>query len=72
MLSAAVRSAFPPLNPPRGAATPAQIEAAARASIDAFHQAMTVAAGLVAIGGLVSWVGLREPRPQASREALPT
>jgi hypothetical protein len=70
--SAAVRAAFPPLNPPRGTATPEQIQAAAHASIDAFHQAMAVAAGLVAIGGFVSWVGLREPRPEPRREAVPT
>ena len=70
--SAAVRSAFPPLNPPRGAASPTHIEAAARASIEAFHQAMAVAAGLVAIGGLVAWLGLREPHPEPSAEALPT
>ena len=70
--SAAVRTAFPPLNPPRGTATPEQIQAAAHASIDAFHQAMAVAAGLVAIGGFVSWVGLREPRPEPRREAVPT
>lgn len=33
---------------------------------------LILAWALPAIGGLVSWVGLREPRPQASREALPT
>jgi len=57
--SAAVRSAFPPLNPPRPGATPDQIAAAARASIEAFHLAMGVAAALVAIGGAISWFGLR-------------
>jgi hypothetical protein len=73
LTSAAVRAGFPPLNPPRVEATAAHIEAAARASIDAFHQAMAVAAGLVAIGGAVSWVGLRETRPrQRSAEAIPT
>ena len=57
--SAAVRAAFPPLNPPRPGATPDQIAAAASASIEAFHLAMGVAAVLVAVGGAVSWVWLR-------------
>src|SRR4051794_6954630 len=70
--SAAVRSAFPPLNPPRGTPTPDQVDAAARASIEAFHQAMAVAAGLVATGAVVSWFGLREPRPQRAREPVAT
>jgi EmrB/QacA subfamily drug resistance transporter len=73
LTSAAVRAGFPPLNPPRVEATAEQIDAAARASIEAFHQAMTVAAGLVAIGGAVSWVGLRQSQPrQRSTEAVPT
>jgi hypothetical protein len=72
LTSAAVRAGFPPLNPPRVEATAEQIDAAARASIEAFHQAMTVAAGLVAIGGAVSWVGLRQSQPrQRSTEAVP-
>lgn len=57
--SAAVRATFPPLNPPRPGATPDQIAAAASASIEAFHLAMAVAAALVAVGGAVSWFGLR-------------
>ena len=73
LTSAAVRSGFPPLNPPRVEATPDQIDAAARASIEAFHQAMAVAAGLVAIGGTVSWLGLRQARPkERSTQAVPT
>jgi EmrB/QacA subfamily drug resistance transporter len=56
----AVRSMFPPLNPPRAGATPDQIAAAARASIEAFHQAMFVGSALVAIGAAVSFVGLRQ------------
>ncbi len=67
--SPAIRAGFPPLNPPRIDATPAQVDAAARASIEAFHQAMAVAAGLVAIGGAVSWFGLREGTP--AREQVP-
>jgi EmrB/QacA subfamily drug resistance transporter len=61
--SEATRMAFPPLNPPRPGATPEQVVAAARASVDAFHQAMIVAAGLAAVGAAVSWFGLREREP---------
>ena len=53
-----VRTAFPPLNLPRAGATPDQVVAAAQASVEAFHLAMFVAAGLVAIGAAVSWFGL--------------
>ena len=69
LTSPKVRAAFPPLNPPRGVATPEQIAAAARASIEAFHLAMIVAALLVGIGGAISWLGLRPadaPRRAAS------
>jgi EmrB/QacA subfamily drug resistance transporter len=66
--SDSVRTAFPPLNPPRSGASPEQIAAATRASIDAFHQAMFVAAGLVAIGAAVSWFGLREREPATAAE----
>jgi EmrB/QacA subfamily drug resistance transporter len=55
----AVRQAFPPLNPPVGDVSSAEAMAARVASIDAFHQAMVVGAGLLAAGALVSWVGLR-------------
>jgi EmrB/QacA subfamily drug resistance transporter len=61
-----VRTAFPPLNVPRAGATPDAVAAAARASIEAFHLAMFVAAGLVAIGAAVSWFGLREREPSAA------
>ena len=64
--SEAVRAAFPPLNPPRSGASAEEIAAATRASIDAFHQAMFVAAGLVAIGAAVSWFGLRRREPVAT------
>jgi EmrB/QacA subfamily drug resistance transporter len=60
--SAEVRATFSPLNPPKGAATPAEIEAAKHASIDAFHLAMYIAAGLFVIGSGVSWVGLRDEK----------
>ena len=67
--SETVRSAFPPLNPPRGAIQPDQIAAAKDASIAAFHQAMLVAAGLLVAGGLTSFVGLREPRAERDERA---
>ena len=54
-----VRAQFPPLNPPRDGATDEQIAAASNASIDAFHQAMLVGAGLMTAGAAVSWFGLR-------------
>ena len=54
-----VRRAFAPLNPPRGEPAPDQVDAARRASVDAFHQAMLVSAGLLVVGGAVSLVGLR-------------
>ena len=57
--SAEVRRTFAPLNAPRGTPDQAQIDAARQASVDAFHQAMLVSAGLLAVGGAVSLVGLR-------------
>lgn len=54
-----VRRAFPPLNPPADSATAEQVLAVARASIDAFHLAMLVGAGLLVIGAFVSLWGLR-------------
>lgn len=58
--SPAVRTAFQPLNPAPATATADQVLAATQASIDAFHLAMIVVAALLAIGGLVSWFGLRD------------
>lgn len=60
-----MRTAFPPLNPPRAGATPEHLAAANQASIQAFHDAMRIAAGLLTIGAAVSCVGLRgtEQRP---------
>ncbi len=58
--AASVRSTFSPLNRPAPGATPGEIQAARQASIEAFHQAMLVAAGLLAVGAAVSWFGLRE------------
>jgi len=64
--SAQVRTDFPPLNPPAAGATADQVAAANEASIAAFHQAMFAAAGLLLIGAVVVWVGLRERRASAS------
>jgi EmrB/QacA subfamily drug resistance transporter len=64
-----VRATFSPLNPPKGAATPAEIEAAKRASIEAFHLAMFVAAGLFVVGSGVSWFGLRDDKAARPIEA---
>ncbi len=63
-----VRNAFQPLNPPPGSATPEQMTAATLASIEAFHLAMLVCTGLLVIGSLVFWFGLRE-RPSARGSA---
>ena len=62
----AVRRAFQPLNPPGAGATAEQIVASNEASIAAFQLAMWVCAGLLIVGALVSWVGLREPRRATS------
>jgi 4a-hydroxytetrahydrobiopterin dehydratase len=67
--SAQVRSEFSPLNPPKGAATPDQVAAANQASVDAFHLAMFVGAGLFLIGSAVSWFGLRDERADRAVEA---
>ncbi len=64
-----VRAAYQPLNPPPADATDEQAEAAKRASIDAFHLAMLVSAGLLVVGSAVSWFGLR---PGPSPAEAPT
>jgi hypothetical protein len=58
-----VRSTFSPLNPPKAGASAEQIAAAQRASVEAFHQAMFVGAGLFVLGSAVSWFGLRDEKP---------
>jgi EmrB/QacA subfamily drug resistance transporter len=57
---AAVRLAFQPLNPPAAGVGPDGLAAATRASMDAFHLSVLVAAVLFVSGGLVAWVGLRD------------
>jgi hypothetical protein len=73
--SADVRATFAPLNPPRGTPPQEALDAARRASVDAFHLAMLVSASLLAIGGAVSLVGLRDTKagaaPVATRAAEP-
>jgi EmrB/QacA subfamily drug resistance transporter len=64
-----IRKAFQPLNPPPVGATAQQITASNQASIEAYHLAMLVCAGLVAVGAIVSWYGLRQP---ASATAIAT
>ncbi len=61
-----VRSAFPPLNPPRSGASPEDVAAAADASILAFHDAMRIGIVLLAIASAISWFGLREGRGAAA------
>ncbi|MGH2476869.1 MAG: hypothetical protein ACRDIL_16535, partial [Candidatus Limnocylindrales bacterium] len=55
-----VRTAFPPLNPPRSGATADDVAAAANASIRAFHDAMRIGVVLLVIASVVSWFGLRD------------
>ena len=55
-----VRRAFQPLNPAPAGVSADQVAAANQASMDAFHLAMLVCATLLAVGAVVSWVGLRE------------
>ena len=55
----AVRQTFPPLNAPVGEVGPVEADAARRASIEAYHQAMFGGALLLAVGSAVSWFGLR-------------
>jgi EmrB/QacA subfamily drug resistance transporter len=58
--AADVRAAFQPLNPAPASAAADQVTAATQASVDAFHLAMLVMAGLLALGALTSWIGLRD------------
>lgn len=72
----ALRDMVSPLNqPPAG--TPADVAAAAHAaSVDAFHLAMLVSAGLLLAGAIVNAAGIRDRRPdeatpEGPREAMP-
>ncbi len=57
--SAAVRSQYPPLNPPIGDVPPDVAEAAKEASVDAFRVAAILAAVLLVAGSAANLVGLR-------------
>ncbi|HET7169400.1 MAG TPA: MFS transporter [Candidatus Limnocylindrales bacterium] len=65
----AVRTTFAPLNPPRSGASPADVAAAAQASVLAFHDAMRVAVVLLLIASAVSWFGLRDTDRAGARVA---
>jgi EmrB/QacA subfamily drug resistance transporter len=68
--STEVQAAFQPLNPPPASATAEQMTAATQASMDAFHLAMLASVVLLVVGGLISWVGLREPESSAAQSGL--
>ena len=63
----AVQAAVQPLNPPAPGTPPELAAAAKTASIDAFHLAALVSAGLMAAGAAVCAVGLRT-RERSGRE----
>ena len=65
-----VRRSFQPLNPPVAGTSPAQIAASNQASLDAFHLAMLICAGLLVVGAAVSWYGLRERRDAPAVSAI--
>jgi EmrB/QacA subfamily drug resistance transporter len=58
-----LRRAVQPLNPPAPGTPEAIATAAHDASTDAFHLAALVSAALLAAGGIVNYVGLRDVRP---------
>jgi EmrB/QacA subfamily drug resistance transporter len=59
------RNAVAPLNQPSQEVPPEVRAAAQQASTEAFHLAMLVAAGLLAAGGAINGVGIRNPAPGA-------
>lgn len=65
----ATRDLYPPLNPPASGVGAIDATAAREASLAAFRQAMLIAAALLGVGALVSWVGLRAP--SAAQSATP-
>ena len=66
----ATRSAVVPLNPPKAATRPEVVDAAKVASVDAFHLAALVSAGLLIAGSITSGVGLRGRRGDPADRAL--
>ncbi len=63
----AVRSAIVPLNPPKPGTPDAEVAAAKIASVEAFHLAALVSAGLMIAGSATSWLGLRAATGRVSR-----
>lgn len=66
-----VRQQVQPLTRPADGTDPALAGAARRASTDAFHLAMLVAAALLAAGAAVNGVGIRNPERAAVPDAAP-
>jgi EmrB/QacA subfamily drug resistance transporter len=64
--SAEVRGAFQPINPPPPGASPTEVAAQVQASIDAFHLACVINAGLLLIGAAISYFGLRDQSTASS------
>ena len=62
-----VRAAIEPLNPPKAGISSEAAAAAKEASLDAFHLASLVAAGLLVTGAAVNGLGLRD-EPASQRE----
>jgi EmrB/QacA subfamily drug resistance transporter len=69
--SAALRDAIAPLNAPAASVAPALALAARDASTDAYHLAMLVAAGLLALGALVNALGIRDTARARGRALVP-
>ena len=69
--SAAVRSQYPPLNPPIGDVPPDVAEAAKEASVDAFRVAAILAAVLLVAGSAANLIGLRGAPARQDRARSP-
>ncbi len=65
----AVRAAIVPLNPPKAGTPAAEVAAATIASVDAFHLAALVSAGLMIAGSVTCFVGLRPSIGRAGEAA---
>jgi EmrB/QacA subfamily drug resistance transporter len=64
-----LRAAIAPLNPPKDGTPAVEVAAAKAASVDAFHLAAIVSAGLMVAGAVTSGVGLRG---RTAASAVPT
>jgi len=69
--SSIVRDLLQPLNPPPLDATPAMVAAQRQASLAAFHLASLINAGLLVVGAVISFVGLRETSAPAADRPVP-